>query len=297
MTITWLEGVDLFVDGGRVFGPVPKAVWKRYTPYTENNDIPNSGDPILIQYQNKNYLIDASLNLSKMDRIRQRNEGVRSKNHVLESLKILGLRPEDIDVVLLTHAHNDHMGGLTYLKNGSLYSTFPHARIYIHAYDWEDVKNPTGRTKGTYLRENWEPIQEQVITFSDKIEIIPEIHMTYTGGHTRGLAHVELFQKDERILHMSDNFASTYHSNPNWVMAIDDYPLEVTKIREAWFPKAFETGTKFIFYHDPYIRLAEFDQHGKEMVYGLLRSRSIGIEPTSEQDKLKWPLKTETNTF
>lgn len=97
---------------------------------------------------------------------------------------------------------------------------------------------------------------------------------------------VELTQSNERILHMGDNFASSYHLNVNWVMAIDDYPLKVTKIRKKWFSDAFKTKTKFSFYHDPYIRLGKFDSKGEKIIYELIRSKRIGMEITEDQDKL-----------
>ena len=204
MTFTWLDGITFNMDGGTLFGPVPRAIWGRFYPYNKNNQIPCNADPILIQYQDKNYLIDTSLGLDKATAKARRNAGVQSDGDILGSLQKLGLTPEDIDVIMMTHMHNDHASGLTYLDNGELKSRYPNAVIYMSEEEWEDVRNPATRTQKTYLKENWEPIVEQVQTFEEKLEVAPGITMELTGGHTRGHAMVRFEQNDETALHMAD---------------------------------------------------------------------------------------------
>ena len=96
MKLTWLRGVDKMTDAGTLFGPVPKVVWSRYYPTTEENMMVELTDPILIQYKNKNYLIDASFNTAKLSDKQRRNLGILSESRIEESLELLGLTPEDI---------------------------------------------------------------------------------------------------------------------------------------------------------------------------------------------------------
>ena len=168
MKLTWLRGADKLTDAGTLFGPVPKVVWSRYYPTNDANMMAELTDPILIQYKGKNYLIDASFDTAKLSDKQRRNLGILSESRVEESLALLGLSPEDIDIVLMTHMHHDHSGGLTYVNDqGKLVSKYPNAKIIVNDVEWYEMRNPNNRTRGTYLRENWEPIQDQVTTFSE----------------------------------------------------------------------------------------------------------------------------------
>lgn len=286
MTFTWLEAIDLLVDGGRIFGPVPKVLWSRYFPSNELNQIQNACDPILIQYQNKNYLIDGSLNLDKMNPKQIRNEGVAVKeNNLFKSLAKAGLTAEDIDAVLITHMHNDHSGGFVTINNGQYKATFPNATYYMSSAEWEEIQSPNSRTVHTYLKENWYPIRDQIKLFESEIEIVPGIKMIHTGGHTKGLSMIEFTQGDEKVIHMSDNFLTHVHTNPNWVGAVDDYPIETIRVKQKYQTESYAQGTKFIFYHDPYYRLVQYDITGKEIEFSLARKKIPLLPYTDKQDK------------
>lgn len=271
MTLTWLEGMRYKLqDGGTLFGPVPKAVWQRFFPVNEHNQIPEILAPILIQYQGKNYLIDAGLGTDKLNDKQKRNLGVHSDNQVEASLAKLGLTASDIDVILMTHMHNDHAGGLTKLnEEGELVSTFPNASIYMTGIEWQEVRQPNNRTKGTYLRENWEAVQGQVRTFEGKLQVAPGITMIHTGGHSNGLAIIKLDQAGETMIHMSDLMLTHAHKNPLWVGAVDDYPMDSVAAKEVYLPQAFQNGWKFFFYHDPFYAVLQYDETGQKIVYHL----------------------------
>lgn len=285
MTFTWLDGVMLNTDGGTLFGPVPKAVWGRFYPSNDLNQIPTTADPILIQYQDKNYLIDASINLDKLTEKQQRNIGVHSNGDIEGSLAKVGLTRFDIDAVLMTHMHNDHASGLTWLEDGRYQSFYPNATIYINEKEWEDVQNPTNRTRNTYLKENWQPIVEQVQTFGETLEIASRIKMIHTGGHSRGHSIVRFEQNGEVIWHLADLLLTFVHTNPLWVTGVDDYPMDTITAKEAIMPEALEKNHRFIFYHDPFYRLVEYTKDGKNIEYALKCSKASPIPMTEKQDK------------
>lgn len=285
MTFTWLDGVTFNMDGGTLFGPVPRAIWGRFYPFNENNQIPCNSDPILIQYQDKNYLIDASLGLDKLDEKMKRNAGVYSEGDLIGSLTEVGLTPEDIDVVMMTHMHNDHASGLTYLDNGILKSRYPNATIYMSQAEWEDVRNPSTRNQKTYLKENWEPIQEQVVTFNDTVEIAPGITMELTGGHTRGHAIIRFEQQGETAIHMADILLSFVHANPLWVGGVDDYPLDSISAKQELMKEALDNNYSFLFYHDPFYRVVRYTADGKNLEFALECSKEPAIPMTAAQDK------------
>ncbi|HEL2575006.1 TPA: MBL fold metallo-hydrolase, partial [Streptococcus suis] len=285
MTLTWLRGADKYTDAGTIFGPVPKAVWSRYFPTNEQGLIHDLTDPILISYQGKHYLIDTSLGTEKLSDKLRRNLGVISENRVLESLDQLGLSPEDIDVVLMTHMHNDHAGGLTRLVDGELVPTFPNATIYINDIEWEEVRYPNPRTRATYLPENWQAIQDQVQTFGSELKLVDGIEMHHTGGHSRGHSIILLKQDGETLIHMADTLLTHAHFNPLWVAAVDDYPMDSIKAKEKWIKQAYSQGYTFLFYHDPYYALLKFNQDGSQVVSCLERLRPPVLPFTDKEDK------------
>ncbi|UUX33350.1 MBL fold metallo-hydrolase [Fundicoccus culcitae] len=287
MTLTWLDGADTTTDAGTLFGPVPKVVWSRYYPSNEDNQLVEFTDPILIQYKDKNYLIDASLATDRMDAKQRRNNGVLNDNNVIQSLEELNLKPENIDVVMMTHMHNDHSGGLTTLdpETGEFSSTFPNAVIYMSAIEWDEVRHPNARTRGTYLKENWEAVQDQVVTFEDTLEVTPGITMYLTGGHSRGHSLIKLTQNDEVMLHMGDILLNHSQKNPLWVAAVDDYPMDSIAAKTKWLNEAFENGYKLFLYHDPHYAVIQYDEKGEKIIDYMERGKTSPIPWTEKQDR------------
>ncbi len=266
MELTWLDGGVNYLDGGTMFGVVPKALWSRRYEVDENNLIELRTDPILIRYAGKNMLIDAGIGKGKLDEKMKRNLGVRAETRVEESLGELDLTPASIDIILMTHLHNDHAAGLTQWQGEELVSVFPNADIYVSQVEWDEMRNPNIRSKNTYWKENWEPIQQQVKTFDGSIQVLPGVEMIHTGGHSDGHSIIKLTQNRETVLHMGDIMPTHAHSNPLWVLAYDDYPMTSIFAKEQLMKEAIPGGYRFIFYHDAVYRLVKWDESGKEIV-------------------------------
>jgi len=277
MTLTWLDGGVTSLDGGAMFGVVPKPLWSRKYPVNEKNQIELACEPILIQYNGKNYMIDSGIG-NKLNEKQIRNYGVTEQSNIEESLQKLGLTVEVIDGILMTHMHFDHASGLTKYEGDRLVSTFPKAKIYVSQIEWDEMRNPNIRSKATYWAENWEPIQDQVVTFTDFIEVAPGIEMIHTGGHSDGHAIVKLKQKGETLIHMADIMPTHAHQNPLWVMAYDDYPMTSIFAKEKLLKEAYTNGYKFIFYHDAYYRMVQWDESGKDIIDSLKRSKEAKIQ-------------------
>ena len=278
MKLTWLNGGVTALDGGAMFGVVPKALWSRKYPVNDKNQIELACEPILIQYEGKNYLIDTGVGFGKLNEKQIRNFGVSEQSTIFESLQELGMTAGDIDAVLMTHMHFDHAGGLTYLEGDQLVPTFPNATVYVTQTEWDEMRNPNIRSRSTYWKENWEPIQHLVKTFEGEIEVAPGVKMIHTGGHSEGHAIIRLEQNGEVMLHMADIMGTHAHQNPLWVMACDDYPMTSVFAKERIMKEALENGYKFIFYHDAYYRIIQWDTSGKEVVDSLKRSTAALIQ-------------------
>lgn len=273
MTLTWLNGGVTAMDGGAMFGVVPRALWSSKYRVNENNQIELPTDPILIQYQGKNLMIDSSLGNGKLSEKQKRNFGVFSEPKLEESLMELDLTPDDIDIILMTHMHFDHSGGLTIPdETGTIVSRFKNARIITTEIEWDEMRNPNRRSKSTYFKENWEAIEGQVETFVDEFEILPGIKMCHTGGHSNGHAIVVMEQNNQRLIHMGDIMATSAHQNILWVMAYDDYPMDSIAAKTAIAEEAYACNTYFTFYHDVDYRLIQWDKQGKEIVFSLKRT-------------------------
>lgn len=263
--LTWLRGGVNFLDGGAMFGVVPKALWVKKYPSNDKNQIELRTDPILLQLDGKNYLIDSGLGVDKLNEKQIRNFGAKELSFVEESLEELGLSGEAIDAVLMTHLHFDHASGLSKLKGNSDVSIFPNAVIYTTAIEWNEMRNPNIRSINTYWERNWQPIEDQVETFADEIEITPGLRMIHTGGHSDGHAIIVYEEAENCFIHMGDIMPTNAHQNKLWALAYDDYPVTSVHEKEEWMAFGYAKQAWYTFYHDAYYRAVRFNQAGERI--------------------------------
>lgn len=271
--LTWLNGGGTGLDGGAMFGVVPKPLWSRKYPSNENNQIEMRNDPILIQANGLNMLIDSGIGSGKFTDKQKRNYGVTEESQLVEELAKLNLSPNDIDYILMTHLHFDHISGLTKLENDQLVSIFERAEIITSQIEWDEMRNPNIRSKSTYWRENWEPIQTQVRPFEKEKVITEGVKMIHTGGHSDGHCIIVIENGGEQLIHMADIMPTHAHSNVLWVMAYDDYPMTSIFAKEKWMKYGLENNVWYSFYHDAYYRAVKWDISGKEIVAEVKRKR------------------------
>jgi glyoxylase-like metal-dependent hydrolase (beta-lactamase superfamily II) len=270
--LTWLNGGVTHLDGGAMFGVVPKPLWSRKYPVNEKNQIELRTDPILLQADGKNILIDTGIGNNKLTEKQKRNFGVLEESNIEKSLDALNLSVNDIDTILMTHLHFDHACGLT-RKTGDTYeSCFPNATIYTSTVEWNEMRNPNIRSKNTYWVENWQPIQDQVQTFEEEIEIIQGLKMIHTGGHSDGHSIVIFEDGENTFIHMADLMPTNGHQNVLWVLAYDDYPVTSVFNKEKWMHYGYSKQAWFTFYHDAYYRALQYNESG-EIINQVNRAR------------------------
>ncbi|MBS4173861.1 MBL fold metallo-hydrolase [Bacillus sp. FJAT-49736] len=262
ITLKWLNGGITHLDGGAMFGVVPKALWSKKYPVNENNQIPLLTHPIFLQINGKNILIESGIGNGKLTEKQKRNFGVTEESKLEESLKDLGITPEDIDIICMTHLHFDHVCGLTKPKEDRYVSVFPNAIIYTSQIEWDEMKQPNIRSKSTYWKENWEAIESQVVPFQNEVLIEGALRMVHTGGHSDGHSIILIESNGEKAIHMADIMPTHAHQNPLWVMAYDDYPMTSIFAKEKWIKEAIQDGAWFIFYHDAIYRAIKWDEEG-----------------------------------
>ncbi|MEH7304392.1 YtnP family quorum-quenching lactonase [Neobacillus drentensis] len=270
--LTWLSGGVTNLDGGAMFGVVPKGLWSKKYPHNDKNQIELPTDPILIQMDGENFLVETGIGKGKLSEKQLRNYGVTRESELDESLRKLGLKAEDIDYILMTHLHFDHAGGLTNLKNGQYVSAFPNARIITSQVEWDEMRNPNIRSKNTYWKENWEAIETQVVPFEEKWNF-GALTMIHTGGHSEGHSILIVEDAGEMLIHMADLMATHAHQPVLWVMAYDDYPMTSITAKEKLLPYGLNNNAWFSFYHDAFYRAVKWDADGKQIIESIKREK------------------------
>ncbi|MBM7096386.1 MBL fold metallo-hydrolase [Bacillus sp. H-16] len=258
--ITWLNGGVTHMDGGAMFGVVPRPLWEKKYPVNERNQIELRTDPMLIQLDGKNILVEAGIGNGKFNDKQKRNFGIEQESKVKENLKELGLSTEDIHIVLMTHMHFDHACGVSEWAGEDLVSVFPNAVYYVNETEWGELKAPNIRSKATYYKENWEPIVSQVQTYKEEVEPVPGVRLVHTGGHSDGHSILKLESEGERAVHMADIMPTHAHRNPLWVLAYDDYPMDSIGAKQAHIGEAIEGDAWFLFYHDYKYRALKWNE-------------------------------------
>lgn len=263
--LTWLSGGVNFLDGGAMFGVVPKALWSKKYPNNNKNQIELRTDPILLQIDGKNFLVDSGMGNGKLTERQLRNFGVYEESFVEQSLADLGLKLTDIDSILMTHLHFDHACGLTKKVGDTFVPVFENIPIYTSAVEWHEMKNPNIRSVNTYWEMNWEPIQKQVKTFEKEIEIVKGLKMIHTSGHSDGHSILVFEDGTDCFIHMADIMPTHAHQNKLWALAYDDYPVTSVHQKEKWMDFGYRKKAWYTFYHDAYYRAVQFDESGKRI--------------------------------
>ncbi|MFJ7851582.1 MBL fold metallo-hydrolase [Peribacillus frigoritolerans] len=271
--LTWLNGGVTHLDGGAMFGVVPKPLWSKKYPVNENNQIKLRTDPILVQANGLNMLIDSGIGNGKMNDKQKRNFGVTEESNLVEDLGRLGIQPNDIDYILMTHLHFDHACGLTKREGETWVPVFERAEIITTKTEWAEMKNPNIRSKSTYWSENWEAVASLVRPFEGEQEIAAGIKMIHTGGHSDGHAIIIIEDGGDRLIHMADIMPTHAHANVLWVLAYDDYPMTSIEAKEKWMKSGLENGSWYSFYHDAQYCAIKWDATGKEILAELKRKR------------------------
>lgn len=264
-TLTWLNGGVNFLDGGAMFGVVPKALWSKKYPSNDKNLIELRTDPILLQIDGKNYLIDSGIGNDKLTDKQMRNFGVLEESSIEASLTEMELTVEDIDAVLMTHLHFDHACGLTRKSDNTYESIFKGVPIYTSEVEWNEMRKPNIRSANTYWKMNWKPIKDQVKTFKHEKKIADGLTMIHTGGHSDGHSILVFEDGDECFIHMADIMPTHGHQNKLWALAYDDYPVTSVHQKEKWMDYGYKREAWYTFYHDAYLRAIKFNTVGERM--------------------------------
>jgi len=259
------------LDGGAMYGVVPKNMWSRVEEVDNQNRILMSCNPLLVQGDGFKLLIDTGVG-EKFPEKFNRIYGIDLPRGLLPGLENLGLKPEDITHVLNTHLHFDHCGGNTaYDENNEPVPAFPNAQYCINRLEWEDALDPNSRSKASYLPENLVPLREAgLLRLTDGDEqIVPGIRVKVTGGHTRGHQIVYIESDGKTAVYLADLIPLTAQIKANWVMAYDLYPVDTVDFKDDFIEEALKNDYLLFFEHSPNIKAGYLrkDENGKLRVH------------------------------
>ena len=265
-TIDWVSDGRFRLDGGAMFGAVPKVLWNRKIDCDDRNRIPLGLNCILVTTPQGRILLDTGIG-NKMNAKQEDIFAIEHPPEVESSLSKLGLSVEDIDHVVMSHCDFDHLGGATKrVEGGRIVPTFPKATYHIRKEEWEDLTHPNQRSKSTYFAENWQAIEEtgRVKLIERDGELLPGIATYHTGGHTRGHVVIQITSGDEGAVYMGDLMPTRHHLNPLWVMAYDNFPMTSIEQRGSWTHQIAERDWWLLFYHDVELGAGRWGVDGQE---------------------------------
>jgi methylmalonyl-CoA epimerase len=254
-----LELISLYdgffrLDGGSMFGVVPKALWEKKAPPDNRNRIPLGMRPLIVKGA-KTMIIDAGLGDKESEKFHDLY-GVDRARHLDHALAESGLDASDIDIVLATHLHFDHAGGFTVRDpDGRIRPRFPRARYVVRRGEWEDATHPHERNRASYLVDNFMPLAEAGVLdlVDDDQAIMPGVTVQRTGGHTQHHQIVWLESAGERAVYAADLMPTTAHLPDAWIMGFDLYPVDSLRARKAFVRDVLARETLLFFEHDPVV--------------------------------------------
>lgn len=248
-----LNGGNFRMDGGCMFGVIPKPLWEKRTPADANNRIAMQSTCVVVKTRECNVLIDTGYG-NKHDSKFRDNHVLQHPSPLIAELKAVDLEPSQIDLVVLSHLHFDHAGGCTFrTEDGTLLPQFPNARYLIHRAEWEDANSGSPELAGAYFSEDFLALEtsRQVDLVEDGHMVIPGITLQHTGGHTRGHQIVHIKTASESYCFASDFCPTAAHLPPFWTLSYDQDYLHLRRLKPKVLGELADNGTIVIFGHDP----------------------------------------------
>lgn len=240
------------LDGGAMFGVVPRTLWESRIPPDDRNRIPLGMRPLIVRGE-QTLIIDAGCG-DKMDAKSAEIYGLERAYHLDHALAEAGLAVEDIDIAVASHLHFDHVGGFTArAADGRLVPRFPRARYVAHRQEWDDATHPHERNRASYLAENFVPLREAgVLTLvEDGAEIMPGVRYRRSGGHTAHHQVVTIESGGATAVFAADMYPTAVHVPDPWVMGYDLFPMDTLAFKRAFAKEAIEREYLIFFEHDP----------------------------------------------
>ncbi|MCP9493388.1 MAG: MBL fold metallo-hydrolase [Pyrinomonadaceae bacterium MAG19_C2-C3] len=242
------------LDGGAMFGVVPRVLWSKVMLPDDQNRIRMTTNCVYIEAGDERIIVDTGMGDKWTDKLRAIYNVAETPtlNGQLENR--IGIMPEDITIVVNTHLHFDHCGGNTRRdERGGIVPAFPNARYMVSRREYEHARNPFERDRASYMSENWEAIAKsgQLELCDDDYEIVSGLTMETVTGHNQTMQCMRLTRDGRTLFNFVDLAPTRFHVQPAWLMGYDLYPVETLANKKRLLPQAAREDWLCVFMHDP----------------------------------------------
>lgn len=252
LRIDVVRGPEFRLDGGAMFGVVPKVLWERKFPADSKNRIRLATNCLLVRGADFVALVESGLGDRWDDKARDLY-AIDDRTTLAGSLAERGLRPEDVDALVLSHLHFDHAGGSTRREEGLVAPAFPNATLYVQAVELAHARAPHERDRASYRPDDWEPWAEagKLEALSGEVEIRPGVSVVPVRGHNEGMQAVRIESEGEVAFYFADALPTSAHVPVPWIMGYDLYPVDLIENKKRLLTRAVTEGWLCVFEHDP----------------------------------------------
>lgn len=270
LTVHAIQAGGQRLDGGAMFGVVPKPLWEKRIPADARNRIQLALRCLLIEHPSGLILIDTGAGNKENEKFKDiyglENEGADGGTLLEDGLKEIGVTPDDIAIVINTHLHFDHAGGNTRTRpDGSLEISFPNATYIVRRGEYDYAMNPNERTAASYFERNWVPLDQadKIEWVSREKEIVKGVRVIPTPGHTPFHQSVLIESAGERAFYLGDIVPTHAHLPLPWIMGYDVEPLVSLETKRKILKQALDEQWLVIFEHDATVAWGRVEHDGK----------------------------------
>jgi glyoxylase-like metal-dependent hydrolase (beta-lactamase superfamily II) len=276
-----LETGYLWLDGGSMFGSVPKPLWSRAHPADDRNRIRLAMRCLLLSNAERRVLVDVGLGDKFSAKLTEIYRVEQDRHRLESSLAALGMGVDDITDVVLTHLHFDHAGGSTRLDGASLVPRLPRARYAVQRRNLENARHPNPRERASYMSENFEPLVTAGVLdlWEGAHRPWPGVEIFTADGHTRGQQMVRVHGPEGALYFVADLIPTASHVRIPYVMGYDVAAIETMEEKRAMLERAAAENAWVCIEHDPVVALARPVSDGDDFAWGETVPAEAGAEP------------------
>ncbi len=260
-----LHGGNFYLDGGAMFGVVPKTLWEKKAPADDRNRIRLAANSLLVRAAGKNIVVETG-NGTKWDPKLRNIYGIEEGDPLRDALSAVGVAPEKVDMVINTHLHFDHAGGNTRVVDGRDVPTFPNAQYVVQRGELEHATNPTERDRASYFADRFVPVSKagQWRLVDGDVAIVPGISVVRIPGHNADIQAVKISGGNCTVIFVADMLPTRHHLPLAWMPGYDLYPLQTLETKRKRIAEIVAQGWIVAFGHDPDFPTATLhDRNGK----------------------------------
>jgi glyoxylase-like metal-dependent hydrolase (beta-lactamase superfamily II) len=240
------------LDGGSMFGVVPKVLWEKVKPADDLNRVAMDMSCLLIRDGAGHVVLVETGAGPKLSEKQKRNFGIDTPPALLDELARRGVRPDEVTMVVNTHLHFDHAGGNTRREGERVVATFPRATYAVQRLEWHDAMHANERTRGSYVADDYAPLEAtgKLELVDDRAEVLPGLWLERVLGHTRGTQTVRIDDAGSTLWFSSDFMPDRHHLPLPWIAAFDLFPLDTLEAKRGLLPRAVAERWTVAFTHD-----------------------------------------------